>query len=132
MEERTCDLRTPDKARFEVPLYTVADAARIVAVPASTLAAWAKGYVRRSLVRPDVTGDPIVTWLPSARPQEPSIPFVGPAEALVLAAVRRSGVAAQLGGELDAAVAVDNGVERMRQRLDQLAGAHGPPGRVRA
>jgi uncharacterized protein (DUF433 family) len=66
-----------------------------VAVPASTLATWAKGYGRRSADRADVAGQPIVTWLPSARPHEPSIPFVGLAEALVLAAVRRSGVPLQ-------------------------------------
>ena len=35
--ERRCDLRTIDGARFKLPLYTVADAARIVDVPASTL-----------------------------------------------------------------------------------------------
>lgn len=40
-------------------------------------------------------------------------------------------VAAQLGGGVSADVGVDNRVERMRQRLDQLAAAHGPPGRTR-
>lgn len=37
---------TTDQTRFELPLYTVAEAARIVDVPPSTLATWAKGYVR--------------------------------------------------------------------------------------
>ena len=46
---------TTDRTRFEVPLYTVAEAARIVAVPPSTLAAWAKGYSRRSAGRLTVT-----------------------------------------------------------------------------
>ena len=32
--------------RFSSPLYTVAEAARYLDVPASTLATWAKGYRR--------------------------------------------------------------------------------------
>lgn len=88
-------LTTNSQTRFEVPLYTVVDAARIVDVPTSTLASWAKGYVRRSAHRADVSGDPVITSVPSLRPREPSIPFVGLAEALVLAAVRRSGVPLQ-------------------------------------
>jgi uncharacterized protein (DUF433 family) len=94
-ERRRCRLTATRKTRFELPLYTIADAARIVDVPSSTLASWAKGYLRRSVDRADVTGAPIVTWRPSGRAHEPSIPFVGLAEALVLAAVRRSGVPLQ-------------------------------------
>ena len=70
----------------------MADAARIVGVPSSTLSSWAKGYLRRFPDRPDVSGGPVITFEPPARQGEPSIPFVGLAEALVLAAVRRSGV----------------------------------------
>ena len=76
-------------------MYTVADAARIVEVPASTLATWAKGYERRPEGRRKVVGEPVITYLEPMRPKEPSIPFVGLAEALVLAAVRRSGVPMQ-------------------------------------
>lgn len=83
------------RLRFETPLYTIAEAARIVDVPPSTLAAWAKGYVRRFPDRPEVTGEPIITYLAPGRPGESSIPFVGVAEALVLAAIRRSGVPMQ-------------------------------------
>lgn len=81
--------------RFEVPLYTVADAARIVDVAPSTLSTWAKGYVRHFADRPDVSGTPIVTAIPAAGAKSPTIPFVGLAESLVLAAVRRSGVPMQ-------------------------------------
>ena len=42
--------------RFSSPLCTVAEAARYLDVPASTLATWVKGYRRRSAGRPDVTG----------------------------------------------------------------------------
>ncbi len=77
------------------PLYTVAEAARIVDVPVSTMTAWAKGYQRRRTGKPNIIGKPIVTWI---EPQErgwPSIPFIGAAEALVVAAVRRRGVPLQ-------------------------------------
>lgn len=84
-----------DPIRFSVPLYTVADAARIVEVPPSTLSSWAKGYVRRFPDRPDVVGNSIITQLPSEGHHQPTIPFVGLAEALVLAAVRKSGVSMQ-------------------------------------
>lgn len=86
---------TTDARRFETPLYTVADAARIVDVAPSTLATWAKGYVRKSVGRPDVVGAPIISYLPTTHLKEPTIPFVGLAEAMVLAAVRRSGVPMQ-------------------------------------
>lgn len=81
--------------RFEVPLYTVTDAARIVDVPPSTLATWAKGYVRQFPDRPEVMGEPVVAYVPPERVGAPAIPFVGLAEALVLAAIRRSGVPMQ-------------------------------------
>ncbi len=88
-------MTSPKRFRFDVPLYTVADAARIVGVPTSTLATWAKGYTRRFPQRPAVTGEPVITYLDPQRRGEPSIPFIGLAEALVLAAVRRSGVPLQ-------------------------------------
>jgi uncharacterized protein (DUF433 family) len=78
-----------------VPLYTVVEAARVVDVPSTTLARWAKGYVRRPPGRAEVAGASVVTFVPPDRQGEPSIPFVGLAEALVLAAVRRSGVPMQ-------------------------------------
>jgi uncharacterized protein (DUF433 family) len=86
---------TTYRLRFETPLYTVAEAARIVGVPSRTLMDWAKGYVRRFPNRPDVSGGPVITFRPPDRLGEPSIPFIGLAEALVLAAVRRSGVPMQ-------------------------------------
>ena len=93
-----------NRLRFDVPLYTVSDAARIVGVPVSTLASWAKGYVRRFPGRPNVVGRGIIASVAPGSVREPSIPFVGLAEALVLAAVRRSGVPMQ----------------RLRPALDEL------------
>ena len=80
--------------RFVVPLYTLAEAARALDVPASTFAAWAKGYVRRPPSGQPVTGAPVVTSF-EAEPGRPSVPFVGLAEGVVLAAVRRAGVPLQ-------------------------------------
>lgn len=88
-------IKTADRLRFQTPLYTVTEAARIVDVPASTLASWAKGYVRRFPDRSDVVGEPIITYTTPDGARRPSIPFVGLTEALVLAAIRRSGVPMQ-------------------------------------
>lgn len=79
---------------FEVPLYTVADAARLVGVPTSTLAAWAKGYSKRLADGRTIVGKPVVTCR-AAPSNFPTIPFVGLAEALVLTAFRRSGISLQ-------------------------------------
>ena len=80
--------------RFEVPLYTFTEAARALDVHRSTFATWAKGYVRRPHGRKAVTGAPIVTSF-AVGPRELAVPFVGLAEGMVLAAVRRSGVPLQ-------------------------------------
>ena len=80
--------------RFEAPLYTLAEAARFLGVPTSTFSTWAKGYVRRPPGRPPVHGDRIVTSVHAAR-NFPSIPFIGLAEGMVLAAFRQGGVSLQ-------------------------------------
>ena len=80
--------------RFAAPLYTLAEAARFLGVPTSTFGTWAKGYVRRPPGRPLVRGDRIVTSVDAAR-NFPTIPFIGLAEGMVLAAFRRGGVSLQ-------------------------------------
>ena len=81
--------------RFTVPLYTVAEAARALSVPEATFRSWAQGYVRRRPDRPPVTGDPIVTSVPPPRRGDPSIPFIGLAEAAFLRALRSAEVPLQ-------------------------------------
>lgn len=83
-----------EDSRFTVPLYTVAEAARFLGVPSSTFSTWAKGYVRRPPGRPEVEGAPIVTNI-AAEPRYPTVPFVGLAEGMVLAAFRKAGVSLQ-------------------------------------
>lgn len=80
--------------RFAAPLYTFAEAARFLGVPTSTFGTWAKGYVRRPPGRPPVHGAPILTSMDAPR-NFPSIPFIGLAEGMVLAALRRGGVSLQ-------------------------------------
>jgi uncharacterized protein (DUF433 family) len=80
--------------RFTEPLYTVAEAARFLGVPTSTFGTWAKGYVRRPSGRPEVRGERILTSF-DAESNLPSIPFIGLAEGMVLAAFRRGGVSLQ-------------------------------------
>jgi uncharacterized protein (DUF433 family) len=97
--------------RFDIPLYTQAEAARAVGVSSTTLANWAKGYVHQQSGRPAVTGAPVVTCLRSDAPGGPTIPFVGLSEALVLAAVRRSGVPLQRVRPALAVLSKDLGVD---------------------
>jgi uncharacterized protein (DUF433 family) len=80
--------------RFEAPLYTVAEAARFLGVPMSTLSTWAKGYVRRPPGRSEVRGASIITSVDAPR-NFPAIPFIGLAEGMLLAAFRRAGVSLQ-------------------------------------
>jgi len=79
--------------RFKTPLYTVAEAARFLGVPASSFGNWARGYKVTSKSRKPV-GGPIVTSLDASR-NYPSIPFVGLAEGFVVLAFRRAGVSLQ-------------------------------------
>lgn len=81
--------------RFDAPLYTVPEAARYLDVPASTLDTWARGYTRKPPGRAVVTGAPVLTAVKPRRPGEPSVPFVGLAEGVVLSAIREAGVPLQ-------------------------------------
>lgn len=92
---RTLVEETGDLNRFGTPLYTMTEAALYLDVPISTLTTWAHGYHRQPPGRREVVGDPVVTALPSAGRGRPVIPFVGLAEGLVLAALRRTGVPLQ-------------------------------------
>lgn len=85
---------TTTNRHFDIPLYTTAEAARFLGVPTSTFATWAKGYVRRPPGRPAVIGEPIVTCR-SAKQGYPTVPFVGLAEAMIIAAFRSAGVSLQ-------------------------------------
>jgi len=84
-----------DDLRFTEPRYTVAEAARYVGMPPSTLASWAKGYTRHFANRPTVKQGPVITSLPSATGSGATIPFIGLVEATVVQAFRQTGLPLQ-------------------------------------
>jgi uncharacterized protein (DUF433 family) len=86
---------TKDDLRFSTPLYTVAEAGRALGVSPSTFATWAKGYTRTPPGRAAVSASPVVTAITTPTRGTPTIPFVGLAEGMVLAAVRHAGVPLQ-------------------------------------
>ena len=98
------------KLRFEVPLYTLAEAARALDVPSTTFATWARGDERPGPGRTAMNGAAIVTTV-AGDPGRPAIPFVGLAEGMVLAAVRRAGVPMQRVRPALAVLARELGVE---------------------
>jgi uncharacterized protein (DUF433 family) len=84
----------PADVRFTEPLYTVGEAATFLRVPRSTMATWAGGYTRRRPGGASTKAGPVVTAFQGDR-KLPRIPFVGLAEAMVVAAFRRAGVSLQ-------------------------------------
>jgi uncharacterized protein (DUF433 family) len=80
--------------RFRVPLYSLADAARHIAVPRTTFDTWVRGYERRRGSGPTTLGESIVTSVEAPR-GEPRVPFIGLAEGFVLASFRAAGVPLQ-------------------------------------
>jgi uncharacterized protein (DUF433 family) len=87
-------MKTNEDSRFTVPLYTIAEASTFLGVHTQTLATWAKGYERRPPGRKVVRSGPILHSFESTR-RYPSIPFIGLAEGLVVAAFRQSGISMQ-------------------------------------
>jgi uncharacterized protein (DUF433 family) len=79
---------------YTLPLYTQREAARIVAVPENTLRNWARGYVYKTLTG-FVEAVPMITTAARRDERTPSVPFLGLAEAYVLAAFRAAGVPMQ-------------------------------------
>jgi uncharacterized protein (DUF433 family) len=69
----------PDDGRLSRPLFTLREAAGYLGMPVSTLQAWGR------------SSDPLITVGPR-RGQQATVPFIGFAEAFVLAAFRRAGV----------------------------------------
>jgi hypothetical protein len=84
-----------DDPHYSTPLYHKAEAAHIIAVPAQTFRNWAVGYARKRLDGSHVVSAPIVTTLEPARPQGVSVPFIGLAEAYIVAAFTKAGLPMQ-------------------------------------
>jgi uncharacterized protein (DUF433 family) len=88
-------IRPLDDFRYTLPIYRRAEAARLVGVSPSTLRNWAQGYVFKRLNGEQTVSAPLVTTEPPPHGQGPSVPFVGLAEAYILAAFRQAGVPMQ-------------------------------------
>jgi uncharacterized protein (DUF433 family) len=84
--------RVIDDPHYTTPIYHKAEAAHIIAVPAQTFRDWAVGYARKRLDGSEVVSAPIVTTLDPAQPRGVTVPFVGLAEAYIVAAFTRAGV----------------------------------------
>jgi uncharacterized protein (DUF433 family) len=87
----TVEALDPTDIRVTAPLYSTAEAARFLGVPASTFASWAGDSTRRAS---GGDSDAAVTAISRGR-GAPWIPFIGLAEGQVLAAFRRAGVSMQ-------------------------------------
>lgn len=78
---------------FTLPLYSLNEAADIVAMPSSTLHSWARGITYKGVDGVQHSSPAVVTTTRSGRGSV--VPFVGLAEAYVLAAFRHAGVPMQ-------------------------------------
>jgi uncharacterized protein (DUF433 family) len=87
--------RIIDDPHYAMPLYRKVEAARIIAVPSQTFRNWAVGYARKRLDGSQVVSAPIVTTLEPARPHGVRMPFVGLAEAYIVAAFTKAGLPMQ-------------------------------------
>lgn len=81
-----------DDPHYTMPIYHKAEAAHIIAVPAQTFRNWAVGYAYKRLDGSQVVSAPIVTTLEPGRPHGVSVPFVGLAEAYIVAAFTKAGL----------------------------------------
>jgi uncharacterized protein (DUF433 family) len=93
--------------RFETLLYGIGEAAGYLSIPPTTLRNWV--YGSDSHQHGDGAANSVVTAIRPERRHEPSMPFIGLAEAYVLAAFRKAGVPMQ----------------RIRPAIDVLAGELG-------
>lgn len=85
---------TIERDVYRLPMYTPPQAARIVAVPPATLRNWVQGYSYKTLGGV-VEAFPLITTARVGSSRAPSLPFLGLAEAYVLAAFRAAGVPMQ-------------------------------------
>lgn len=80
---------------YALPIYRKAEAAHIIAVPAQTFRNWSVGYAYKRLDGSQVVSHPIVTTLEPSRPHGVSVPFIGLAEAYIVAAFTKAGLPMQ-------------------------------------
>jgi uncharacterized protein (DUF433 family) len=91
----TGHLRAGEEVRLAVPLYSLTEAARYLALHPTTFGRWARGYTWMAPDGRQVRKTPVVTALPAPFRGGPTVPFIGLAEGLVLAAFRQAHVPLQ-------------------------------------
>lgn len=85
----------PTDRYLVTPLYSVAEAARILSMPSSSLRNWATGYSIKRAGGQQVLAEPLVTTEPPAPGSRATVPFIGLAEAHTLLAFKAAGVPVQ-------------------------------------
>lgn len=83
---------TSDDPRLTKPLYTVSEAAAYLGVPRATFSTWMHGYVRSAPGKRVVRKEPMLTGIEG---HGLTVPFIGLAEGMVLAAFRDTGLPLQ-------------------------------------
>ncbi len=74
---------------YTAPLYTQAEAARIVGLPANTLRNWSRGYLYKTTQGPQ-SSEGLITLAPKHGRLE--LPFVGLSEAYVISSLKAAGI----------------------------------------
>jgi uncharacterized protein (DUF433 family) len=90
---RQREVRTMTVNRFETLLYGIGEAAGYLSIPPTTLRNWVYSPARHA--EGGRASSPVVTAARPERRDQPSMPFIGLAEAYVLAAFRKAGVPMQ-------------------------------------
>lgn len=85
----------PSDPHYTLPLYRKAEAARIIRVPANTLRNWADDSASHHKQVGTIQHPGLITVAQAPTPRGPTIPFIGLAEAYVLASFRQAGVPMQ-------------------------------------
>ncbi len=85
----------PSDPHYTLPLYRKAEAARIIRVPANTLRNWADDSASHHKQVGTIRHPGLITVAQAPTPRGPTIPFIGLAEAYVLASFRQAGVPMQ-------------------------------------
>ena len=116
-----------DDPHYTMPIYHKAEAAHIIAVPAQTFRNWSVGYAYKRLDGSQVVSAPIVTTLEPARPHGVSVPFVGLAEAYIVAAFTKAGFyGVQLLHRDDQPWQTVEGIEFRSVTVEAFKGKQGP------
>ncbi|WP_216896604.1 DUF433 domain-containing protein [Nocardia alni] len=87
--------RVVNDPHYTAPIYHKSEAAHIIDVPAQTFRNWSVGYAYKRLDGSQVASPPIVTTLEPPHPRGRSVPFVGLAEAYIVAAFTTAGLPMQ-------------------------------------